>query len=124
MLKQLRPALYVSTALCAAVLIACSGGGGGREVEIVATDSGCSPTTIQASTRERLSLELINRASGDREIEGVEGTKLEEVLVPSGRTRKVNYTTPATPGLQKLKCYIPNGPSTIIEIQVSASPTD
>lgn len=104
--------------LAGAVLIlsACSTGGG-REVLITATDTGCSPTTIAAKPGEKLTFVVKNEARGDREIEGIEGTRLEEVIIPAGRTRNVNYTMPKEGGPQRVKCYIPGGPSTIIELQ-------
>lgn len=111
-------ALALIVTLAALVLTACSSGGG-REVEIVATDSECTPTSVTATAGEKLTFVIVNRANGDRELEGIEGAKLEEVLVPKGRTRKVNYTAPAAGTVQKLKCYIPGGPSTIIELRVS-----
>lgn len=106
-----------------ALLAACSGdggGSGGREIEIVATDSGCTPATVQAQTKEKLTFKVVNQAKDDRELEGIEGTKLEEVLIPSGRSRRINYTTPGNAGTQKIKCYIPGGPTTIIELRISA----
>ncbi len=107
-------------AMFCAVLIACSTGGG-REIEIVATDDGCAPATLNAVTREKLTFVVENQAGGDRELEGIEGTKVEEVLIPAGRTRKINHTTPGEATTEKLKCYVPGGPSTIIELQVSES---
>jgi hypothetical protein len=107
-----------AAAVLGAVLVACSVGGG-REIQIVATDDGCTPTTITATTSEKLTFVVKNDAGSDRELEGIEGTKVEEVLVPSGRTRKVNYTTPGQASTEKLKCYIPGGPSTIINLEVS-----
>ena len=104
----------------AILLVACSGGGGGREIEIIASDTGCAPASIEAKTKEKLTFVMKNEAKDDRELEGIEGANLEEVLIPSGRTRKINYTAPASAGTQKLKCYIPGGPSTIIELLVAA----
>jgi hypothetical protein len=100
------------------LLVACSTGGG-REIEIVATDEGCTPTTLTAATKEKLTFVVKNDAGTDRELEGIEGTKVEEVLIPSGRTRKINHTTPGEATVEKLKCYIPGGPSTIIDLEVS-----
>ena len=114
--------LRLSAVLAGSVflLVACSTGGG-REIEIIATDDGCTPAKITASTNEKLTFVMKNQAKGDRELEGVEGTKLEEVLVPAGRTRKINHTTPKEATTEKLKCYIPGGPSTIIDL-VSSEP--
>jgi uncharacterized cupredoxin-like copper-binding protein len=102
-----------------AIAVACSGGGSGREISIVAIDSGCSPALVQVSAGEKITFVVDNQASGDRELEGIDGTRLEEVLIPKGRQRKIDYTAPSTAGTQKLKCYIPGGPSTIIEVNVT-----
>ena len=103
-----------------ALVGACGGSsGGGREIEIVATDTGCTPASLTAATKEKLTFKVVNQAKGDREIEGIEGTKLDEVLIPAGRTRSINFKTPSGAGTQKLKCYIPGGPTTVIELRVS-----
>ena len=109
---------YILAAAALLLASACSSGGGGREVPITATDEGCAPATIEAKAGEKLTFVVRNDAKSDRELEGIEGTRLEEILVPAGRTRKVNYTVPASTGAQKLKCYVPGGPSTIIELAV------
>ena len=116
-ITSLRLGLLVTAA--AFLLVACSSGGG-REIEIVASNEGCTPVRLAAATNEKLTFVVKNQASGDRELEGVEGTKLEEVLIPAGRTRKINHTTPKQATTEKLKCYIPGGPSTIIDLEISA----
>lgn len=103
----------------ACLLVACSSGGG-REIEILAKNDGCTPVRVTATTNEKLTFVVKNEASGDRELEGIEGTKLEEVLIPSGRTRKISHTTSNEATTEKLKCYIPGGPSTIIDLEISA----
>ena len=75
----------------------------------------------KVDAERRKEAERQRQAKGDRELEGIEGTRLEEVLIPAGRTRKVHYTAPKSAGTQKLKCYIPGGPATIIEVRVTAS---
>lgn len=115
---------YILAAGALLLASACSSGGGGREVPITATDDGCTPATIEAKAGEKLTFVVRNDAKSDRELEGIEGTRLEEILVPAGRTRKVNYTVPASAGAQKLKCYVPGGPSTIIELQVEGASTE
>ncbi len=52
--------------------------------------------------------------------EGIEGTNLEEVIIPSGRTRSINYNAPSSEGEQKVKCYVPGGSSTVISLRVAA----
>lgn len=117
----MRRLTYAIAVIAAAVLVACSSSGGGREIEVVATDQGCTPATVSAAPKEKLTFKFVNNANSDRELEGIEGTKLEEVLIPKGRTRSINYTTPSEAGTVKLKCYIPGGPTTIIEVKVAAN---
>lgn len=97
---------------------ACGGGGEGREVEIIQRDDGCSPAAFDAKPGEKITFELVNQGSKDKEFEGTEGTKLEEVVVPSGKTRKTNWTAPKSAGTAKFKCYLPGGSTTIITADV------
>lgn len=90
-----------------------------RTVQIVQADDGCTPASIDLKTGEAVTFEVRNDGKKDREVEGIDGTKLDEVLVPSGRTRNISYDAPSSPGTAKVKCYIPGGNSTIIELKVS-----
>jgi uncharacterized cupredoxin-like copper-binding protein len=101
----------------ALLALACTTGGG-REVTITAEANACSPASVDVKAGEKITFVVVNHAGGDRELEGIEGTKLEEILVPDGRTRRVNFTAPKESGVQKLKCYIPNGPSTIVDLRI------
>ena len=93
-----------------------SSGAGGRKVEIAQKDEGCTPTSVAVTAGEKLNLLLKNESSSDAyEAEGIDGTKLEEVVVHKGKTLSVGYTVPAGAGTHKIKCYVPAGPSTIIE---------
>ena len=92
-------------------------GAGGREVNITQTDDGCTPTSIEATAGEKLNLVVKNGTGDIYEIEGIEGTKLEEVIVPEGRTRSIGYNVPDSGGTSKVKCYVPGGPATIIEVR-------
>lgn len=94
-----------------------SSGSGGRKVEIIQKDGGCTPTSVAVTAGEKLNLLLKNESSSDAyEAEGIDGTNLEEVVVHQGKTLSVGYTVPAGAGTHKIKCYIPAGPSTIIEL--------
>jgi len=98
--------------------VACSSSGeGGRVVDVTQADDGCTPTSIAATPGEKLNLKVKNTTGNSYEIEGIEGAQLEEILVPEGRTREVGYTVPSEGGTFKLKCYVPGGVSTIIEIK-------
>ena len=108
------------------VLVACSASGaGGREVNITQAGDGCSPTSIEATPGEKLNLLVKNETGDIYEIEGIDGAKLEEVIVPEGRTRSIGYNVPESGGTTKLKCYVPGGPATIIEVHAGdAAPTE
>ena len=107
----------VAVAVALALAAACSSSGaGGREVRITQRDDGCDPTSISVTPGEKLKLVVKNESSKDYEIEGIEGAKLEELVIPKGKTRSPGYTVPQGAGVHKLKCYVPAGPSTIIEL--------
>ena len=113
-----RLAALALVSFCALAAFACSSSGaGGREVAITQTDRGCSPTSVAVTPGEKLKLVVKNESSDDYEIEGIDGAKLEEIVVPSGRTRTPGYKVPQGSGVHKLKCYVPGGPETIIELR-------
>ncbi len=108
--------------LIALAAAACSGGGDGREVQITLEDSGCAPASISVKTGEKLKLVVKNNSGKDiYEVEGIEGTELEEVVVPEGRTRNVGFTVPDKAGVYKLKCYVPGDVTTIIQLTAEGS---
>jgi uncharacterized cupredoxin-like copper-binding protein len=115
----MRTFLGVCLAITGTLAVAACGssGEGGREIHITQTDEGCTPTSIEATAGEKLNLVVKNDSGGDYEIEGIDGAKLEEVVVPEGRTRSMGYDVPGSGGVTKLKCYFPGGPSTIIEVK-------
>jgi uncharacterized cupredoxin-like copper-binding protein len=109
-------------AVGAALTVACSSSGeGGRPVDVTQTDDGCTPATIQATPGEKLNLKVKNETGGIYEVEGIEGTDLEEVIVPEGRTREVGFNVPDEGGTSKIKCYQPGGVSTIIEVHAEGT---
>lgn len=93
-----------------------SSGAGGREVQIVQRNDGCTPVTISVIPGEKLKLVVNNESNHDYEIEGIEGAKFEELIVPEGKTRTPGYTVPNDSNTHKLKCYVPDGVSTVIEL--------
>ncbi|MEP6871231.1 MAG: cupredoxin domain-containing protein, partial [Anaerolineaceae bacterium] len=107
--------------ILASLAVACGSDDGlpRRVITITQTDDGCGPASIELATGEKVQFEVKNDGKKDREIEGVDGTKLEEVLVPSGRTRNLDYTAPGSAGAGKIKCYIPGGNTTIIELAIA-----
>ncbi len=116
--RTLMLAATVPAALALA-LAACGGDDAPRRtVQITQSDDACAPAAIDVTAGERLTFEIKNQGKKDHEVEGIDGTKLEELLVPSGRTRTLDYTVPKSGGTPKIKCYIPGGSSTVIELKV------
>lgn len=116
---MLKTMIHFAAATAVATLFAaCTNSGeGGREVVITQSNDGCTPARIDATPGEKLKLVVKNESGEDYEVEGIEGTKLEEIVVPSGKTRTPGYKVPGGErGTYKIKCYVPAGPSTIIEI--------
>jgi plastocyanin len=115
MTKGLRALCGASAAF--ALFAACgSSGAGAREIAITQTDDGCTPASVAVTAGEKLKFVVKNDSSKDSEIEGVEGTSLEELEIPEGKTRTAGYTVPKGGGVHKVKCYQPDGASTIIEL--------
>jgi plastocyanin len=113
----MRLVLGAGCALALALSLACdSSGEGGREVMITQTDDGCTPESVQVATGEKLKLTAKNETGSIYEIEGENGTQLDEVIVPEGKTRSVGYTVPDEAGTYEVKCYQPGGVTTIIEL--------
>lgn len=117
-MHRLRLFLRTAVLIVPLVVLACSSGNGaGRtQVAITQTDEACTPATVSVAPGEALHLVVRNDGKKDHEIEGTEGTKLEELIVPAGRSRSVNYTMPNTSDTRKLKCYVPGGSTTIIQL--------
>jgi uncharacterized cupredoxin-like copper-binding protein len=112
-----RTLVMLSLSVGAVLATACSSSGaGGRPIDVTQRDDGCTPASIEATPGEKLNLKVKNETGGIYEIEGIEGTELEEVVVPEGRTREVGFNVPADGGVSKIKCYVPGGASTIIEV--------
>lgn len=103
------------------ILLAACGGGDDtdrRVIQIVQTDDSCTPDSIDLAAGEKVKFEVKNEGKKDKEVEGIEGTKVEEILVPSGKTRTLNYTAPKEAGTAKVKCYVPGGSNTIISLNI------
>ncbi|MFN8616627.1 MAG: cupredoxin domain-containing protein [Dehalococcoidia bacterium] len=116
-----RIALFLGAAVAASALFAACGSddsGDRRLIQITQTDDACSPAAIDLTAGEKVKFEVKNDGKKDQEVEGIDGTKLEELLIPSGKTRSINYTAPKEAGEQKVKCYAPGGSSTILILNV------
>jgi uncharacterized cupredoxin-like copper-binding protein len=107
--------LAALTALVAIAAACASSGAGGRKVAITQSTDGCVPASVSVTAGEKLQLVVKNESKSDYEVEGIDGTKVEEVIVPAGRTRNVGFTVPSSGAAQHVKCYVPAGVATIIE---------
>lgn len=120
-MQQLCRLLAGATILLVLGAACSSSGAGGREVQIVQKDDGCTPTSISVTAGEKVKLVVKNESSHDYEIEGIEGTKFEELIIPEGKTRTPGYSVPNDAGTHRFKCYVPGGASTIIELVPNAA---
>lgn len=98
--------------------VACGGSSNHPVVHIVQSDGGCTPDTLALTAGRTVSLQVRNDGKKDHEVEGIEGTKLAETLIPAGHTRSLDFT-PGSSGTQKIKCYVPGGSTTIITVQTA-----
>jgi len=112
--------LILTAPILATLLLAACGDGGGdrRVITIVQSDGSCSPDSIGLKAGEKVTFEVRNESSDDQEIEGEDGTRLEELLVPSGKTRSIGFTAPGDPGTGTIKCYRPGGQETFIQLTI------
>jgi uncharacterized cupredoxin-like copper-binding protein len=114
-------AVVAAVGLVALAAGCASSGAGGREIQITQRDDGCTPVRVDVAPGEKLKLVVKNESSKDYEIEGVDGTNLEELVVPEGLARTPGYTVPDGESTHNIKCYVPAGPSTIIELVAGAA---
>ncbi|MBI2724295.1 MAG: hypothetical protein HYX50_04445 [Chloroflexi bacterium] len=109
------------SAVLAFVAACTSSGAGGRAIIITQRDDGCTPASVDVTPGEKLKLVITNESSSDPyEVEGIDGTRFEEMRVPQGKTRTPGYTVPNSGTVQKIKCYVPGGATTIIELRTGA----
>ncbi|HLO02535.1 MAG TPA: cupredoxin domain-containing protein, partial [Symbiobacteriaceae bacterium] len=78
-------------------LTACSTASTGRTITIEMTDFKLTPAQVEVKAGEQITWDLQNKSGNDHEFESDAG-KLEEVLVPSGKSKQVNWTAPNKPG--------------------------
>jgi hypothetical protein len=114
---------FAGIAALVGLAVACgSSGEGGREVRITQAQDGCAPEKIDATPGEKLNLVVTNDSDKEPyEVEGEGGTKLEEIVVPQGKTREVGFDVPNEPGTYEIKCYVPGDVETIIDVEVKAA---
>ncbi len=119
---------FVAALLASAtvLLTACGGGSDSsprRTIDITQTDETCTPDAITVTPGEKITFVVRNEGKKDREIEGIDGMKLEELLIPAGKQRSMDWTAPGNIGQQKIKCYVPGGSTVLVEVNVK-QPSD
>lgn len=90
-------------AILGLALTACSTASSGREITIEMTDFALNPVQVEVKAGEKITWVLVNNSGSDHEFESDAG-KLEEILVPGGKTKRVNWTAPNKAGSYEFEC--------------------
>ena len=101
--------------LLAVVFAACglTAVGGGEEIYIVAgeRDGGMyfEPDVITVAAGAEVTFVIKNEGKADHEFESNERGEagIEEIIIPPGRTRRVNWTAPSEAGTYPVYCDLP-----------------
>lgn len=88
--------------------------GGGQEIQIIAgeREDGTmyfEPSVITVPAGTKVTFVIKNVGKLDHEFESPEKGEagIEEILIPSGRTRRVNWTAPSQPATFPVYCDLP-----------------
>lgn len=102
-------------------LAACTSVGGGREIPVVAGEQDdrmyFEPAVIRVAPGEEVTFVVENVGDADHEFESDEAG-IEEVIVPAGRERRVNWTAPSRPGTFPVYCDLPGHREASMELTV------
>jgi len=104
-----------------ALLAACAGEGRqGREIAITIGEYFFRPERVTVAAGERVTFVVRNEGRLDHEFESDEAG-IEEVLIPPGKTRRVNWQAPDKPGSFPVYCDLPGhrekGMEMILEVK-------
>jgi uncharacterized cupredoxin-like copper-binding protein len=88
--------------LSVALLTGCTASSA-REVPIEMTNYKLSPATVTVKAGEKITFALTNKSDNDHEFESESG-RFEEVVVPGGKTRKIDWTAPTKAGDYTFEC--------------------
>jgi uncharacterized cupredoxin-like copper-binding protein len=95
--------------------------GGGEEIPVVAdeTADGMSfePKMIKVAPGQEVTFVVKNEGAQDHEFESDEAG-IEEVIIPAGRERRVNWTAPSRPGTFPVYCDLPGHREAGMELTV------
>lgn len=101
---------------------------GGQEIEIVAGEGQdgmfFEPEVITVETGQKVTFVIKNQGSVDHEFESVEEGEagIEEMIVPPGRTRRVNWTAPDEPAEFPVYCDLPGHRAAGMELTLKVVP--
>jgi uncharacterized cupredoxin-like copper-binding protein len=115
------PALILSAALALLALAACTSVGGGEEIPVVADETAGTmsfePKVIKVAPGQEVTFVVKNEGDQDHEFESDEAG-IEEVIIPGGRERRVNWTAPSRPGTFPVYCDLPGHREAGMELTV------
>lgn len=104
-------------AIVTLALTACSTASAGREITIEMTDYKLTPAQVEVKAGEKITWVLENKSTSDHEFESDEG-KLEEVLVPGGKSKRVNWTAPTKAGTYEFECDMAGHDGMVMDVVV------
>jgi uncharacterized cupredoxin-like copper-binding protein len=114
------------------ILVACTGVGGGMEVPVVSGEREDGrmyfyPDVITIEAGTKVTFVITNEGNTDHEFESDEA-RIEEIIVPPGRTRRVTWTAPSKPGTFPIYCDLPGHREagmelTLAVVERTSSPT-
>ena len=124
--------LAVTLTVAALAFSACSltAVGGGQEITVTAreTEDGMSfePAVITVEAGDEVTFVIKNAGTVDHEFESIaEGEAgIEEIIIPPGRSRRVNWTAPDEPGSFPVYCDLPGHRAAGMELTLEVTPRD
>lgn len=105
--------------------------GGGQEIEIVAGERPdgsmyYEPAVITVPAGAQVTFVIRNEGEMDHEFESTEKGEagIDEILIPPGRTRRVAWTAPSTPGTYPVYCDLPGHREAGMELTLVVVPAE
>jgi uncharacterized cupredoxin-like copper-binding protein len=101
---------------------------GGDEIRIVADEHGdgmsFEPSEITVAPGTKVTFVIKNEGSVDHEFESIEAGEagIDEIFIPAGRTRRVNWTAPSEAATFKVYCDLPGHRAAGMEITLKVAP--
>ena len=113
--------LTLGAVLALLAVAACTSVGGGEEIPVVADETvgkmSFEPKVIKVAPGEEVTFVVKNEGDQDHEFESAEAD-IEEVIIPKGRERRVNWTAPSRPGTFPVYCDLPGHRAAGMELTV------